>query len=131
MRTFKVRLKNPSKRVWNAGTADFITGGGTFDVPDVPFWHRRVLDGTFERVDGEDVPNADTITAQMESDEQPHKTEPMRTKGSKKHRRHEEQQQPSPPHEPKDELFEATQTDEPKVDQDLAVPSSFYGKDGE
>lgn len=47
----KVKLKNPEKKIWSPQHAGLITGSEVFEVPDVPYWRRKIKAGDMVRAD--------------------------------------------------------------------------------
>lgn len=50
--TIRVKMADPSRRLWCAPIAGFIAGDVEVDVPDVSFWRRRIKDGDMVIVGG-------------------------------------------------------------------------------
>lgn len=59
MRTIKVKLANPERRVWDPTRAGYLTGKAVSQVPDVTYWRRMVKDGTLAIVESKDEPKGD------------------------------------------------------------------------
>lgn len=50
MKTIKVKAKNEKAKIWNPCSAGYLTGNAVAEVPDVPFWRKRIDDGTLVEV---------------------------------------------------------------------------------
>ncbi len=60
-RILKVKLAKEGKRILQASNPRRMEFGKDYDVPDAPFWRRRVRDGDLTLIKGPDMPTGTPV----------------------------------------------------------------------